>query len=115
VTNLDFVELLLGAGADPKTQDHMGRTPLMFTTTDAPGAAKFLLNWPSTDANITTRSGTSFLARVRGLSTVYFNLAAYSDNPQRVHQHQFLLRQWREIEEIVVVKGAHDTGITEFE
>jgi hypothetical protein len=29
VTNLDFVELLLEAGADPNAQDHLGNTPLM--------------------------------------------------------------------------------------
>jgi hypothetical protein len=29
VTNLDFVELLLEAGADPNAQDHLGLTPLM--------------------------------------------------------------------------------------
>jgi hypothetical protein len=63
VTNLDFVELLLEEGADPNSQDSRGQTPLMWTTYFAPGAAKFLLNWPTTDANINTRSGTSFLAR----------------------------------------------------
>jgi hypothetical protein len=57
VTNLDFVELLLEEGADPNAQDHEGLTPLMCTTKFAPGAAKFLLNWPTTDANITTQAG----------------------------------------------------------
>jgi hypothetical protein len=50
VTNLDFIELLLEAG------DQMSRiirevTPLvMWTMGSAPGATKFLLNWPATDA-----------------------------------------------------------------
>jgi hypothetical protein len=65
VTNLDFVELLLEAGADVNVQDYLGLIPLVGTTPDAPGAAKFLLNWPTTDANITTQSGASFLASIR--------------------------------------------------
>jgi hypothetical protein len=65
VTNLDFVELLLEAGADPNFQDNAGVTPLMCTTMNAPGAAKFLLNWPTTDHNIIMRPGASFLFRVR--------------------------------------------------
>jgi hypothetical protein len=106
VTNLDFVELLLKEGADPNGQDHDGLTPLIFTEKLAPGAAKFLLRWPTTDANITTRSGASFLARVRD-NIKYFR----SNNPERI-QNQFTLRQWREIEEILVERGAIDTGIT---
>jgi hypothetical protein len=65
VTNLDFVEYLLEVGADPNAQDHLLQTPLMYTLPNAPVAAKFLLNWPTTDANVTTRSGASFLAMVR--------------------------------------------------
>jgi hypothetical protein len=43
----------------------LGRILLTCTILNAPGAAKFLLNWPTTDINITTGSGASFLARVR--------------------------------------------------
>jgi hypothetical protein len=39
----------------------------MYTTADAPGAAKFLLSWPTTDVNITTGAGQSFLARIRSI------------------------------------------------
>jgi ankyrin repeat protein len=51
VTNLDFVELVLEEGADPNFQDNLGHTPLDYTIPYSPGAAKFLLNWPTTDAN----------------------------------------------------------------
>jgi ankyrin repeat protein len=45
LTNLDFVELLLKSGADAaNTQDHEGRTLLLYTTQLTPGAAKFLLS-----------------------------------------------------------------------
>jgi hypothetical protein len=74
----------------------------MYTMPDAPGAAKFLLNWPNTDANITNRSGESFLDRVRSM------IDAFSDC-------RFLLQQWREIEEMLVKMGATGTGITTLE
>jgi hypothetical protein len=65
VTNLDFAELLLEAGADPNAQDRLGLTPLMYTIPNAPGAANFLLNWPTTDDNTINLSGASFLSRIR--------------------------------------------------
>jgi ankyrin repeat protein len=114
VTNLDFVELLLEEGADPNSQDHLGLTPLMFTIPDASGAAKFLLNWSTTDANITTRSGASFLAIVRLEITNFSDQIALPDNPYQVQAH-FLLQQWREIEKMLVEKGAHDTRVTAIE
>jgi hypothetical protein len=112
VTNLDFVELLLKKGADPNAQDHDGLTPLTYTMPDAPSAAKFLLNWPTTDANITSRSGESFLTRIRIEELT--NKVPRPDNPDRI-QEEFLLRQWREIEEMLVKRGALDTGITNHE
>jgi hypothetical protein len=36
---------------------------------------------------------------------------ARSDNPEQIQQ-QFLLQQWREIEEMLVEKGGHETDIT---
>jgi hypothetical protein len=102
VTNLDFVEYLLEEGADPNAQDDTGLTPLMYTTTDAPGAAKFLLNWPTTDANITSRSGESFQSNVRGVQKLFSDKLARPDNPDTV-QDQFLLQQWRGIEEMLVL------------
>jgi hypothetical protein len=65
----DFVELLLASAADPNAQDNLRSIPLVYTAPDAPGAAKFLLNWPTTDANITDRSGVSILAGVRAIVT----------------------------------------------
>jgi hypothetical protein len=109
VTNLDFVELLLEAGADPNIQDQQGRTSLMYTILDAPGAAKFLLNWPTTDVNTLCRFGASFPALVRCTITNFSEKIALPDNPEQI-QHQFLLQQWIEIEEMLVERGARDTG-----
>jgi hypothetical protein len=114
VTNLDFVELLLKEGADTNAQDHSGLTPLICTTPGAPGAAKFLLNWPTTDVNITTRSGASFLMWTRKAVEDFSNKVAFLDNPNQV-RHEFLLEQWREIEEMLVEREATDTGIAAIE
>jgi hypothetical protein len=113
VTNLDFVQLLLKKGADPNFQDSLGLTPLLCTTPNAPGAVKFLMNWPTIDVNITTRSGASFLAMVKGTVECFAERVGRPDNPDRV-QHQFLLKRWREIKEMLLETGAHDTGITGF-
>jgi hypothetical protein len=113
VTNLDFLEFLLKAGADSKAQNYMGLIPLMCTLPHAPGAAKFLLKWPTTDANITARTGASFLAGVRSTVTHFSYTSAHPDNPDQV-QDQLLLQQWRDIEEMLVERGAVDTGITAF-
>jgi hypothetical protein len=114
VTNLDFVEHLLEEGADPNAQDHWGGTPLMYSIPDVPGVAKFLLNWPTTDANVTTRSGASFLAMVRLTITEFSDKVALPGNLENV-QHQFQLQQWREIEEMLVERGVVGTGITPVE
>jgi hypothetical protein len=90
----------------------------MLTITGAPGAAKFLLNWPTTDVNITTRSRASILAIVRFAITEISDKISVPDNPERVH-HQFLLQQMREIEEMLVGAGAgagaRDTVVTAIE
>jgi hypothetical protein len=99
VTNLDFVEILLKAGADPNYQNLAGMTPLMCTVPDAPGAAKFLLKWSTTDVNITTRSGASLLAIVRVVIADYTDDTVRPENPDKV-QHQF--QQWHEIEGMLV-------------
>jgi hypothetical protein len=113
VTNLDFVELLLEAGADPNSQDHQGLTPLMRTMKLAPGAAKFLLNWSTTDVNITTQSGESFLVRLQTHITTFSNLIARC--PGSTVEDKFMLQQWRDVEEMLVERSAADTGMTAIE
>jgi hypothetical protein len=113
VTNLDFVEYLLKEGADPNAQDDHGLPPLMLTSPGAPGAAKFLLNWPTTNANITGRSGESFLAGVRSTIVGFSDRVALPDNPDQV-ANQFQLQQWLGIEDMLVERGAIDTGIAAF-
>jgi hypothetical protein len=103
VTNLDFVEFLLESGADPNAQDHSGLTPLMYTILNAPGAAKFLLNRPSTDANIT------FLVRVQAIITVFSDRIALPANPEKdslddIKSH-LMLQQWRGVESMLVERG----------
>jgi ankyrin repeat protein len=105
VTNLDFIELLLEEGTDPNAQHAMGMTPLMVTTKLAPSAAKFMLHWPATDINIIPRDGESFLFKVRKTIGVLSTAVTFPDNPELV-QHQFLLQQWRDIEEMLVERGA---------
>jgi ankyrin repeat protein len=90
VTNLDLVEYLLEEGADPNAQDYSGSTLLMYTIPNAPGAAKFLLNRPTT----------AFSVKV-----------ARPDNPEQV-QDQFLIQQWTVIEEMLEERGAVDTNVT---
>jgi hypothetical protein len=112
VTNLDYVEYLLEAGADPNARDHEGVTPLMFTAPDAPSAAKFLLNWPTTDVNITSRIGESFHDEVREAIEYFSDEIARPDNPEMV-QHQFATKQWLEIQDMLVLlkRGAANAGI----
>jgi hypothetical protein len=89
----------------------------MYTIPEAPGAAKFLLNWPTADANITMRSGASFLAEVRKAVENFSDQITHPDHPDNPNkiQHRFLLQQWREIEEMLVERGAADTGIPTLE
>jgi ankyrin repeat protein len=105
VTSLDFIEFLLEVGADPNAQDPTELTPLKYTTPFCPGAAKFLLKWPTTDADITDRSGESFLAMVRIDVKYISDRVEDPDNPDQI-QDQFQLQQWREIEEILVERGS---------
>jgi hypothetical protein len=102
---------LLKQGVDPNYQDYLGKIPLMLTIPYAPGAAKFLLNWPTKDVNITTRSRASFLANVRSTITEISDKVALPEIPGQV-KHQFLLQQWRDIEGMLMERGAQVSGIT---
>jgi hypothetical protein len=104
VTNLDFVELLLVEGADPNAPSNSGMTPLMKTITEAPGAARFLLNWPTMDFNSTTQSREAFLFMVRRLLTDFSDQSELPADLDQV-QKNFLLQQWRGIEEMLVERG----------
>jgi hypothetical protein len=69
VTNLDFVELPSKVGADPNAKDHLGNILVVYTTSNSPNS---LLKWPSTDINITNRSGESILVTVEHLITASY-------------------------------------------
>jgi hypothetical protein len=74
------------------------------------------LNWPTTDVNTTDRSEDSFLARVRFVVEECSNKVALIDNPDQILDTTwFLLQQWREIEKMVMKKGARGTGIATLE
>jgi hypothetical protein len=77
----------------------------MYTISYAPGAAKFLLSWPATDVDITKRSGESFLANVRMAVEEFSDQHSLPNSPDPV-QHQFmnqlLIRQWPDIEVMLV-------------
>jgi hypothetical protein len=68
----------------------------------------------TTDANITSRSGASFLARVRSLVSAFSYQIVLPDNPDRVQQHKLQHQQWRESIEEMLAERAADTGITVF-
>jgi hypothetical protein len=100
VTNLDFIELLLEKGADPTSKDQLGMIPLISTVPETPGAAEFLLNWPTTDANITSSTGASFPAIACLVIAAYTEQMTPPDNPDQVVD-QFLLQQCCESEEML--------------
>jgi hypothetical protein len=77
---------------------------MMGTIKFALGVAKLLLNSPTTDVNITNRSGEIFLFWVRQTIKDFSNIIAIPVNPKKI-QHEFLLRQWREIEEVLAEGG----------
>jgi hypothetical protein len=129
-TNLDFIELLLENGADPNAQDALGLTPLMRTAIYASGAANFMLEWASVDVNTDVNI---FLALVRLTIEHFSDQIEISDNPDRAEdqfvrgavenfpghaalpdnlgraEQRFLRKQWREIEEMLMERGATET------
>jgi ankyrin repeat protein len=113
VTNLAFIQLLLENGADPNAQNKYVAPPLPRTIPRSPATAKLLLEWQSTDVNVTTNQGDSYLALVRFTSTNFSDaVTRFSNSDQSdVVKSRFVLQQWREIEEILVEKGAVDTKV----
>jgi hypothetical protein len=106
VVNLEFIYLLLQHGADPNAA-HQGRTPLTRTIKWAPSAAKVLIEWPTTNVNIVNQSGVSMLALVRELILkIVATVDTNHENPRIRAQDVFLLEQWREVENMLVEKGA---------
>jgi ankyrin repeat protein len=104
ITNLGFIKFLLEHGANQNMLSTSGKTPLLLTAKVAPAAAKFLIEWPGTDVNHVAHStGISSLALVR-VCTTYFTMAVEPKN-------RFILKQWREIEAMLVEMGANDTGV----
>jgi hypothetical protein len=106
-TNLDLIQLLLDHGANPNAKDSDGKTPLHWTMGTAPGAAKFLLTYSDkTNPDILRNDGRSFLAMVRGC-IAQGNYKARLSNNESIF---FQVKQWEEVEKLLVGRGAFDSG-----
>jgi hypothetical protein len=109
-TNLDFIQLLLDNGANPNAKDSAGTTSLHYIGPNAPGAAKFLLTYSDkTDPDIHTKDGKSFLARVRSAIAEGTYIARLPHNVES-KKVLFQVKQWEEVEEFLVERGALDSG-----
>jgi hypothetical protein len=110
VTNLDFIELLLEAGADPNVRNVSGDTPLVVTFPYAPNAAKLLLERDATEVNITSSlhvGAASFLAVVRAYPEQVPPAQHFGRTHARgAHGHEFVLGQWHDVDEMLVERGA---------
>jgi hypothetical protein len=104
VTNLGFIYLLLENGANPNSRNQLGETPLMCAIKWAPGAAKVLIGWPMTNVNIVDESGRTVLDLVRMVIEELSDEVNSLENPRRA-EDQFVLQQWREVEEMLMEKG----------
>jgi hypothetical protein len=109
-TNLDFIQLLLDHGANPNAKSSDFVTPLHYTYPNAPGAAKFLLTYSDkTDPDILTNDGRSFLAMVRSCIAERTSKARLPHNPHPEIM-LFQVKQWEEVEKLLVKRGALDSG-----
>jgi hypothetical protein len=109
-TNLDYIQLLMDHGANPNAKDGDGETPLHCTVPGAPGAAKFLLTYSDkTDPDILTNDGRSFLAIIRRTIAEGTYKARH---PNNLHPKimLFQVKQWEEVEKLLVERGAFDSG-----
>jgi hypothetical protein len=85
-------------------------TPLHVTMGSAPGAAKFLLLYSDkTDPDILTNDGRSFLAMVRHTIAEGMSEALLPHNPHP-EISLFGVKQWEEVEQLLVERGALDNG-----
>jgi hypothetical protein len=91
-------------GANPNAQNNKGQTPLMHTVEASPGAAKFLIEWPTTDVNVRARTGMTVLALVRdaikNLQRNWFMAMMDGENEDEMIRQGYLLSQWCEIEKM---------------
>jgi hypothetical protein len=109
-TNLNFIQLLLDNGANPNAKDSDGATPLYHSLPDAPGAAKFMLTYSDeTDPDILANDGRSFLAMVRSGIVEGTSKARRPNNPDSKIL-LFQVKQWQEVEKLLVKRGALDNG-----
>jgi hypothetical protein len=109
-TNLDFIQLLLDHGANPNAKSSDAATPLHYTYPHAPGAAKFLLTYSDkTDPDILTNDRQSFLAMVRSSIVEFTSIARLPRNPHP-EMMLFQVKQWEEVEKLLVERGASDSG-----
>jgi hypothetical protein len=110
-TNLDFIQLLLDHGANPNAKNSKGETPLHYTKSTAPGAAKFLLTYSDkTDPDIDMNDGRSFLNVVR-CAIADGTAEARLLNNQEKKKLLFVLKQWEEVETLLIERGALDSGL----
>jgi ankyrin repeat protein len=110
-TNLEFIKFLLNNGADQNALSTSGKTPLLLTSTLAPAAAKFLIEWPGTDVNhVADSTGISSLALVRVCITFYTK-ALQRPNFSLGAEYRFIRKQWLEIDDMLMEMGAIDTGV----
>jgi hypothetical protein len=109
-TNLNYIQLLLDHGANPNAIDSDGHTSLHYTGSGAPGAAKFLLTYSDkTDPDILTNNGRSLIAMVR---TGIAASASKARLPNNSHPGIifFQVKQWEEVETLLIERGALDSG-----
>jgi len=96
-------------GADPNAQNDLGETPLMHSMPFSPGAAKCLLQYDQTDPNVVANDGRIALAMLRDAIDEMEFKRQIPDNPKQ-HEYRFTVSQLRELEEFMVLRGAHDRG-----
>jgi hypothetical protein len=110
-TNLDYIQLLLDHGANPNAKDSKGATPLQYTLPAAPGAAKCLLTYSDkTDPDIDMNDGRSFLFMVRCAIAECTSEARLPNNLEK-ERLLFVLKQWEEVETLLIERGALDSAL----